>query len=271
MEYLWRNSYRWLPKRGAQILNNRDSKLLPFANDACNKLLNATIQDYLASFLNQHRILWAFISPSELGVNLTNSICNTAFPADNGVGIIDVVAGHFKSEIANSYMVGASDLNTLNNFHRNNNTTHRAAFYGTKNNDDMFWRMAYYFQKNPNSEPIFGAVNDHKGVTQGQEILMDYKAALELAENQYRSFEDICGSWLVWCFNGNKKRASYKARISALKEAISFWESINAKWLDIIGATSLITGTTTVCECYPVGGDYYNNDYYYDDYYYDDY
>lgn len=51
----------------------------------------------------------------------------------------------------------------------------------------MFWRVLHYFRNGPNAESTFGTSNDNQGVTDGQNILMDYQAARQSQMNALSS------------------------------------------------------------------------------------
>ncbi len=236
------------PNGGAMILNNRDSKLIPLANEACNKLLPALIYSKLTKQDKTKALFRAIVT--RVSESFSNAVCNSLLPADpTKFSVVDVVAGHFKSAITESYKVGATELGQLNTFHQGNTTNlKRALMYGVKNNSDIFWRVAHYFKVSPNAEPTFAATNDGQGVLDGQAIVMDYQAALDAERLAYSK----CGL-LGICLTGQ----SYRDRIAALDGAVWFLKNINGKWLDVIGAASLTTTTTTTCYCVNTyGGSY---------------
>ncbi|WP_025764684.1 esterase/lipase family protein [Dyadobacter tibetensis] len=240
------------PHGGAQIINNRDSKLFPLANNACNKLLKVEIQSTLQEAPLLKGLFWPVAK--RISENFSNSLCDFVVPNDaNRFSVVDIVAGHFTSAVANSYMVGSSELNDLNTFHQNNTSNiQKVAFYGNKDPNDVFWRVLHYFRNDPNEEPTFGATNDYQGVVDGQKILMDYKAARQSQE--FALFVHCSNhSLLFWCIGA----WPYKDRISALSDAINFLENINSKWLDVIGAASITNTTTNTCYYTPIDGNGY--------------
>jgi hypothetical protein len=240
------------PHAGAQIINNRDSKLFPLANSACNKLLKVEIQGVLGQTPLLKGLLWPVAR--RISENFSNSLCNFVVPNDaDRFSVVDIVAGHFTSAVANSYMVGSAELNALNTFHQNNTSNiQKVAFYGVKDPSDVFWRVLHYFRNDPNAEPTFGASNDQQGVTDGQNILMDYQAARQSQEIQLHF--QCYFNWfpIIGCFGDQP----YRDRIAALEDAINFLQNINSKWLDVIGSATFTTTTTNTCYYTPIGSGY---------------
>lgn len=236
------------PNGGAMILNNRDTKLIPLANEACNKLLPSLIYNKLTKQENTKAMFRPIVT--RISETFANAVCNGLLPADaSKFSVIDVVAGHFKSTITESYKVGATELNQINTFHQSNSTAiNKALFYGTKDNSDLFWRVFHYFKLSPNSEAAFGANYDYPGVVEGQNILMDYQSSLAAERLAYSNCGTICK-----IFNGQ----AYRDRIAALDNAVWFLQNINTKWLDAIGAATITTTTNTTCYCVdPNGGSF---------------
>jgi len=241
------------PHGGAQIINNRDSKLFPLANSTCNKLLKVEIQSALGQTPLLKGLLWPIAK--RLSQNFSNSLCNFVVPNDaDRFSVVDIVAGHFTSAVADSYMVGSSELNALNTFHQNNTSNiQKVAFYGVKDHNDVFWRVLHYFRNDPNAESTFGASNDNQGVTDGQNILMDYQAA---RQSEINALGNHCSWYNTFPFIGCIGRQPYLDRIDALEDAITFLQNINSKWLEVIGSATYTTTTTNTCYYTPIGSGY---------------
>ncbi len=232
-------------------LNNTGVNLIEqMTTDACVNLSAGPIAENLdlnSSFANA-LVQWFNIDDSIR--QLTVSTCGFF-----GKDVLPFNLSKFTPPIINEYKIGASYLNTINNF---SNQWPKIAFYGEEQ-EPVFWRTMNTLTVGASNFPAFGADDDSTH--------LDYKSLRANYVNKYQTYWSQYSSWkyLVrlcnenfallfvkpfFCLNASSEVGVAKAKLDGYKKGLDWIDNANAQWKAIIGAqeTTVNTGEYT-CNC----------------------
>jgi len=226
------------PLQGAMILNNRD-KILAMANDGCKKVLPSFITGELGAIYN--------LFSTKLNA-LMDSVCETAANT-----ALPMLFNDYYKGITNSYTVGASMINTLNQ--DTNNAAYKAfpkmAFYAVEPQENIFWRTLNWMTSDPNDTGYFEANDDWRlfDSTIKPKMIDKFKEKKESHYAEYLKYKKLTYTGFL-CFvfplagaasaTAHAIRANQEEeRYLAYEKGLEWFDNVNESWQTVIGTTKV--------------------------------
>jgi triacylglycerol esterase/lipase EstA (alpha/beta hydrolase family) len=233
------------PLQGAMILNNR-GMLIDMANNGCKRLLSAPALAIASDFQLNIQLAGGMIplrgmvdkikmTLFKILGNVVESVCDVATNA-----LPTIFLQQYYDGITDSYTVGASTIDTLNQ--DTNNANYRAfpkmAFYAVEPQENIMWRTLNGIVNNPNKAEAFEANDDWQLFDNTVKPMIDDYQAKYVSYNTYA----------VMC-NGWKKAASCVIALNvsaAYYSGLEWFNNANASWQVITGAAVKNGNTVTL-------------------------